>query len=228
MKINIDNDWKEIIGAERQQEYFRKLEGTVDAEYEQHTVYPAKEDIFNAFRRTPLSQVKAVILGQDPYCRPGQAHGLSFSVRPGIAKPKSLNNIFKELQSDLGIPVPESGCLDGWAKQGVLLLNTVLTVRSGERNSHAGIGWEIFTDHIITILNSQDHPIVFLLWGNPAKDKADMITNPHHLVLEASHPSPLSARRGFLGCRHFSKTNEYLRKNNINPIDWSLIQKNVK
>lgn len=228
MKINIDNDWKEIIEAERQQEYFKKLEGTVDAEYEQHTVYPAKEDIFNAFRRTPLSQVKAVILGQDPYCRPGQAHGLSFSVRPGIAKPKSLNNIFKELQSDLGIPVPESGCLDGWAKQGVLLLNTVLTVRSGERNSHAGIGWEIFTDHIITILNSQDHPIVFLLWGNPAKDKADMITNPHHLVLEASHPSPLSARSGFLGCRHFSKTNEYLRKNNINPIDWSLIQNYVK
>lgn len=228
MKINIDNDWKEIIEAERQQEYFRKLEGTVDAEYEQHTVYPVREDIFNAFKLTPLSQVKAVILGQDPYCRPGQAHGLSFSVRPGIAKPKSLNNIFKELQSDLGIQVPESGCLDGWAKQGVLLLNTVLTVRSGERNSHAGIGWEIFTDHIITILNSQDHPIVFLLWGNPAKDKADMITNPHHLVLEASHPSPLSARRGFLGCRHFSKTNEYLRKNNINPIDWSLIQKNVK
>lgn len=228
MKINIDNDWKEIIEAERQQEYFKKLEGTVDAEYEQHTVYPAKEDIFNAFRRTPLSQVKAVILGQDPYCRPGQAHGLSFSVRSGIAKPKSLNNIFKELQSDLGIPVPESGCLDGWAKQGVLLLNTVLTVRSGERNSHAGIGWEIFTDHIITILNSQDHPIVFLLWGNPAKDKADMITNPHHLVLEASHPSPLSARSGFLGCRHFSKTNEYLRKNNINPIDWSLIQNYVK
>lgn len=228
MKINIDNDWKEIIEAERQQEYFKKLEGTVDAEYEQHTVYPAKEDIFNAFRRTPLSQVKAVILGQDPYCRPGQAHGLSFSVRPGIAKPKSLNNIFKELQSDLGIPVPESGCLDGWAKQGVLLLNTVLTVRSGERNSHAGIGWKIFTDHIITILNSQDHPIVFLLWGNPAKDKADMITNPHHLVLEASHPSPLSARSGFLGCRHFSKTNEYLRKNNINPIDWSLIQNYVK
>lgn len=223
MKINIDNDWKEIIEAERQQEYFKKLEGIVDAEYEQHTVFPAKEDIFNAFRLTPLSQVKAVILGQDPYCRPGQAHGLSFSVRPGIAKPKSLNNIFKELQSEMGIPVPESGCLDRWAKQGVLLLNTVLTVRSGERNSHTGIGWEIFTDHIIKIINSQDHPIVYLLWGNPAKEKAALITNPHHLVLKASHPSPLSARRGFFGCRHFSKTNEYLRKNNINPIDWGLI-----
>lgn len=223
MKINIENDWKEIIEAERQQEYFKKLEGIVDAEYEQHTVFPAKEDIFNAFRLTPLSQVKAVILGQDPYCRPGQAHGLSFSVRPGIAKPKSLNNIFKELQSEMGIPVPESGCLDRWAKQGVLLLNTVLTVRSGERNSHTGIGWEIFTDHIIKIINSQDHPIVYLLWGNPAKEKAALITNPHHLVLKASHPSPLSARRGFFGCRHFSKTNEYLRKNNINPIDWGLI-----
>lgn len=228
MKINIDNDWKEIIEAERQQEYFRKLEGTVDAEYEQHTVYPAKEDIFNAFRRTPLSQVKAVILGQDPYCRPGQAHGLSFSVRPGIAKPKSLNNIFKELQSDLGIPVPESGCLDGWAKQGVLLLNTVLTVRDGERNSHAGIGWEIFSDHIITILNNQDHPIVFLLWGNPAKEKTAMITNPQHLVLEASHPSPLSARRGFFGCRHFSKANEFLQNNNIAPINWDLNSKNTE
>lgn len=220
MKINIDNDWKEIIEAERQQEYFKKLEGIVDAEYEQHTVFPAKEDIFNAFRLTPLSQVKTVILGQDPYCRPGQANGLSFSVQPGIAKPKSLNNIFKELQSDLGIPVPESGCLDGWAEQGILLLNTVLTVRDGERNSHTGIGWEIFTDHIIKIINSQDHPIVYLLWGNPAKEKAALITNPHHLVLKASHPSPLSARRGFFGCRHFSKTNEYLRKNNINPIDW--------
>lgn len=223
MKINIDNDWKEIIEAERQQEYFKKLEGIVDAEYEQHTVFPAKEDIFNAFRLTPLSQVKTVILGQDPYCRPGQANGLSFSVQPGIAKPKSLNNIFKELQSDLGIPVPESGCLDGWAEQGILLLNTVLTVLDGERNSHTGIGWEIFTDHIIKIINSQDHPIVYLLWGNPAKEKAALITNPHHLVLKASHPSPLSARRGFFGCRHFSKTNEYLRKNNINPIDWGLI-----
>ena len=186
MKINIDNDWKEIIEAERQQEYFKKLEGIVDAEYEQHTVFPAKEDIFNAFRLTPLSQVKTVILGQDPYCRPGQANGLSFSVQPGIAKPN----------------------------------NTVLTVRDGERNSHTGIGWEIFTDHIIKIINSQDHPIVYLLWGNPAKEKAALITNPHHLVLKASHPSPLSARRGFFGCRHFSKTNEYLRKNNINPIDW--------
>lgn len=228
MKIYIDNDWKEIIEAERQQEYSKKLEGTVDAEYEQHTVYPVKEDIFNALRRTPLSQVKAVILGQDPYCRPGQAHGLSFSVRPGIAKPKSLNNIFKELQSDLGIPVPESGCLDGWAKQGVLLLNTVLTVRDGERNSHAGIGWEIFSDHIITILNNQDHPIVFLLWGNPAKEKTAMITNPQHLVLEASHPSPLSARRGFFGCRHFSKANEFLQNNNIAPINWDLNSKNTE
>ena len=223
MKINIDNDWKEIIEAERQQEYFKRLEITVDTEYEKNTVFPAKEDIFNAFRLTPLSQVKTVILGQDPYCRPGQANGLSFSVQPGIAKPKSLNNIFKELQSDLGIPVPESGCLDGWAEQGILLLNTVLTVRDGERNSHTGIGWEIFTDHIIKIINSQDHPIVYLLWGNPAKEKAALITNPHHLVLKASHPSPLSARRGFFGCRHFSKTNEYLRKNNINPIDWGLI-----
>ena len=223
MKINIENDWKEIIEKERQQEYFKRLEITVDTEYEKNTVFPAKEDIFNAFRLTPLSQVKTVILGQDPYCRPGQANGLSFSVHPGIAKPKSLNNIFKELQSDLGIPVPESGCLDGWAEQGILLLNTVLTVRDGERNSHTGIGWEIFTDHIIKIINSQDHPIVYLLWGNPAKEKAALITNPHHLVLKASHPSPLSARRGFFGCRHFSKTNEYLRKNNINPIDWGLI-----
>lgn len=223
MKINIENDWKEIIEKERQQEYFKRLEITVDTEYEKNTVFPAKEDIFNAFRLTPLSQVKTVILGQDPYCRPGQANGLSFSVQPGIAKPKSLNNIFKELQSDLGIPVPESGCLDGWAEQGILLLNTVLTVRDGERNSHTGIGWEIFTDHIIKIINSQDHPIVYLLWGNPAKEKAALITNPHHLVLKASHPSPLSARRGFFGCRHFSKTNEYLRKNNINPIDWGLI-----
>lgn len=228
MKINIDNDWKEIIENERAKEYFKKLEGTVDAEYEQHTVFPAKEDIFNAFRRTPLSQVKTVILGQDPYCRPGQAHGLSFSVLPGVDKPKSLNNIFKELQSDLGIPAPESGCLDSWAKQGVLLLNTVLTVRCGERNSHAGIGWEVFTDHIINILNSQDRPIAFLLWGNPAKEKAVMTTNPHHLILKASHPSPLSARRGFFGCRHFSKANEFLQNNNIDPINWDLNHRNTE
>ena len=191
-------------------------------EYATHVVYPPADDIFNAFHFTPLREVKGVILGQDPYHNYGQAHGLSFSVKPGVDIPPSLVNIYKELHDDLGCYIPNNGYLVKWAKQGVLLLNTVLTVRAHQANSHRGIGWEQFTDAAIKILNQQDRPIVFILWGRPAQQKKAMLNNPHHLILEAPHPSPLAAYRGFFGSKPFSQTNAFLEKNGIEPIDWQI------
>ena len=186
-------------------------------------MYPPSDDIFNALHLTPLKDVKVLILGQDPYHEPGQAHGLSFSVLPGKADtPPSLQNIYKELNDDLGCFVPNNGYLKKWADQGVLLLNTVLTVRAHQANSHKGKGWENFTDAIIRAVNEQDRPIVYMLWGKPAQMKKSMLNNPKHLILEAPHPSPLSAYRGFFGCKHFSQCNEFLQKNGIAPIDWQI------
>ena len=185
-------------------------------------IFPPQGDIFNAFHLTPLKEVKVVILGQDPYHNIGQAHGLSFSVKPGVQTPPSLVNIYQELKEDMGCYVPNNGYLVKWAKQGVLMLNTVLTVRAHQANSHRGIGWEIFTDAAIRALNEQDRPIVFLLWGRPAQMKKKMLNNKKHMILEAPHPSPLSAYRGFFGCGHFSKTNEFLKANGLSPIDWQI------
>lgn len=191
-------------------------------EYKHHLVFPPADDVFNAYALTPLKDVKVVIIGQDPYHNNGQAHGLCFSVRPEVDIPPSLVNIYKELHDDLGCYIPNNGYLVKWAKQGVLLLNTVLTVRAHQANSHRGIGWEEFTDATIRILNEQDRPIVFILWGAPAQRKKAMLNNPAHLILEAPHPSPLSAYRGFFGSRPFSKTNDFLIKNHLEPIDWQI------
>ena len=218
----IDNDWLEPMSAEFKKPYYRKLYNTVKSEYESREIYPAPDDIFNAFAFTPLARVKVVILGQDPYHEPGQAHGLSFSVKPGVAIPPSLVNIYQELHDDLGCTIPNHGCLTKWAKQGVLLLNTVLTVRAHQANSHKGIGWEEFTDAAIMALNSQERPIVFILWGSPAQRKKAMLNNPDHLILTAPHPSPLSAHRGFFGSRPFSKTNEFLLSHGVEPVDWQI------
>ena len=218
----INNDWLEALKGEFGKDYYKKLYGKVREEYSTHTVFPSPDDIFNAFHLTPLSKVKAVILGQDPYHNTGQAHGLSFSVRPGIQIPPSLVNIYKELHDDLGCYIPNNGCLTKWADEGVLLLNAVLTVRAHQANSHAGIGWEQFTDAAIAALNTQDRPIVFLLWGAPAQRKAALLNNQAHLILKAPHPSPLSAYRGFFGCRHFSKTNAFLEEHGISGIDWQI------
>lgn len=218
----ISNDWLKPLSAEFKKPYYRKLYETVRKEYTTHTVFPPSDDIFNAFSLTPLNEVKVLILGQDPYHEPGQAHGLSFSVKPGIEIPPSLVNIYKELQDDLGCYIPDNGFLEKWARQGVMLLNTVLTVRNHQANSHKGIGWEEFTDAAIRVLNEQDRPIVYMLWGRPAQTKKEMLTNPKHLVLTAPHPSPLSAYKGFFGCRHFSKANEYLRNNGLGEIDWQI------
>ena len=198
----INNDWLEALKEEFSKQYYKELYDKVRDEYGRYTVFPPPDDIFNAFHLTPLSNVKAVILGQDPYHNTGQAHGLSFSVQPGIQIPPSLVNIYKELESDLGCRIPNNGYLTKWADEGVLLLNTVLTVRAHMANSHAGIGWEQFTDAAIKALNTQDRPIVFLLWGAPAQRKAALLNNPKHLILKAPHPSPLSAYRGFFGCRN--------------------------
>jgi uracil-DNA glycosylase len=205
-----------------QKDYYQKLRTILIKEYKTRTIYPDMYDIFNAMHYTPYDKVKVVILGQDPYHGPRQAHGLSFSVLPGVDAPPSLVNIFKELESDLGCRVPNHGCLKHWAEQGVLLLNTVLTVREYQANSHQGIGWEEFTDHIITLLNQRKEPMVFILWGRPAQRKQSMITNPDHLVITSPHPSPLSAYRGFFGSRPFSKANEFLAKHGMAPIDWQL------
>ncbi len=218
----IDNDWLEPLSPEFKKPYYKKLYETVVSEYRTTKVFPPKDDIFNAFLLTPLAKVKVVILGQDPYHNDGQAHGLSFSVKPGIEIPPSLKNIYKELHDDLGCDIPDSGCLTKWAEQGVLLLNTVLTVRAHQANSHRNIGWEEFTDAAIRVLNREDRPIVFMLWGAPAGRKAEMLDNPRHLVLKSPHPSPLSAHRGFFGCRHFSKCNEFLKANGEEPIDWQI------
>lgn len=218
----IDNDWLEPLKPEFAKPYYKKLYQKVTEEYNTHIVFPEPNDIFNAFALTPLHKVKAVILGQDPYHGEGQAHGLCFSVKPGVDIPPSLLNIYKELQYDMGCEMPNNGYLVKWAQQGVLMLNTVLTVRAHQANSHRGIGWEEFTDAAIQILNRQDRPIVFLLWGRPAQMKKSMLNNPKHLILESAHPSPLSAYRGFFGSRPFSKTNEFLRQHGETPIDWQI------
>ena len=218
----ISNDWLEPLSPEFKKPYYAKLYKTVKEEYSTHQIFPPADDIFNAFAFTPLKDVKVVILGQDPYHNNGQAHGLSFSVQKGVDIPPSLVNIYKELHDDLGCTIPNHGCLTKWAEQGVLMLNTVLTVRAHQANSHRGIGWEEFTDAAILALNSQDRPIVFILWGAPAQRKKRMLTNPKHLILEAPHPSPLAAYRGFFGSKPFSQTNAFLEKNGIEPIDWQI------
>lgn len=218
----IDNDWLPAMGAEFRKPYYKKLYEFVKQEYNTTQIFPPSDDIFNAFHLTPLSEVKVVIIGQDPYHEPGQAHGLCFSVKPGVDIPPSLVNIYKELQDDLGCYIPNNGYLVKWAKQGVLLLNTVLTVRAHRANSHHGQGWEEFTDAAIRALNTQDRPIVFILWGKPAQAKKSMLNNPHHLILEAPHPSPLSAYRGFFGSRPFSRTNAFLQEKGVEPIDWQI------
>ena len=218
----IQNDWLKPLSQEFKKDYYKKLHQTVMDEYHKHKIFPPADDIFNAFHLTPFEQVKVVILGQDPYHNNGQAHGLSFSVQKGVDIPPSLVNIYKELHDDLGCTIPNHGCLTKWAEQGVLMLNTVLTVRAHQANSHRGIGWEEFTDAAILALNSQDRPIVFILWGAPAQRKKRMLTNPKHLILEAPHPSPLAAYRGFFGSKPFSQTNAFLEKNGIEPIDWQI------
>lgn len=219
----ITNDWLDALSDEFQKEYYRKLYQFVKEEYSKTVVYPPAEDIFNALHYTPLSKVKVLVLGQDPYHNENQAHGLSFSVLPSQPEiPPSLQNIYKELQDDLGCDIPNHGYLKKWADQGVLMLNTVLTVRAHQPNSHQKHGWEEFTDAIIRALNKQDRPIVYLLWGKPAQTKIKMLDNPKHLILTAPHPSPLSAYRGFFGCKHFSQTNDFLEKNGITPIDWQI------
>ncbi len=218
----IQNDWLEPLKPEFRKPYYAELFKFVQNEYATRKIFPPADDIFNAFHLTPLHEVKVVILGQDPYHNDGQAHGLCFSVKPDVEVPPSLVNIYQELHDDLGCYIPNNGYLVKWAKQGVLMLNTVLTVRAHQANSHRGMGWEQFTDAAIRILNEQDRPIVFILWGSPAQKKAQMLDNPKHLILKAPHPSPLSAYRGFFGSRPFSKTNEFLVKNGLAPIDWQI------
>ena len=218
----ITNDWLDVISSEFKKPYYIKLYKTLVYEYDHYTIYPPKDDLLNAFHATPYSKVKVVILGQDPYYNPGQAHGMCFSVRPGVKIPPSLQNIFKEIHDELGTRIPNNGFLMEWAEQGVFLLNTVLTVRAGKPESHKGIGWETFTDACIKALDEADRPMVFMLWGRHARDKKALLKNPRHLVLEAAHPSPLSAYNGFFGCGHFRSCNEFLEKNGLEPIDWQI------
>ena len=216
------NDWEKALSKEFKKPYYLKLYNTVRSEYSKTTVYPPSEEIFTAFNLTDINDVKVLILGQDPYHEPGQAHGLSFSVKPGVAIPPSLLNIYKELEDELSLYIPNNGYLEKWAKQGVLMLNTVLTVRAHNANSHKGIGWEEFTDAAIMALNELDKPIVYMLWGSNARSKAKMLNNNKQLVLEAPHPSPLSSYRGFFGCNHFIKCNEFLKANGLSEIDWQI------
>lgn len=221
--VNLKNGWQELLADEFEKDYYRNLRQYLKTEYlmpHPYRVFPPMEDIFNALRYTDYPDVKAVIIGQDPYYGYGQAHGLAFSVRDGVLIPPSLRNIYTEQKNDLGIPIPESGDLTRWAKNGVLLLNDVLTVREGQPGSHDSIGWQFLTTRIVELLNERERPMVFMLWGAYAKRRLENITNPNHLVLTAPHPSPLSASRGFFGCRHFSKTNAFLQKNGIAPVDW--------
>lgn len=218
----IDNDWLTVLDAEFKKPYYKELYQFVLAEYNTTQVFPPADDIFNAFHLTPLSRVKVVIIGQDPYHNIGQAHGLCFSVKPEVEIPPSLVNIYQELHDDLGCEIPNNGYLVKWANQGVLMLNTVLTVRAHMANSHQGKGWEEFTNAAICALNKQDRPIVFLLWGKPAQMKKKMLGNPNHLILEAPHPSPLSAYRGFFGSRPFSRANQFLEEHGETPIDWQI------
>ena len=216
----IGNKWDELLKEEFEKEYFKKLIDFVKKEYKNKTIYPKENEVFNAFRYTDFDNVKVVILGQDPYHEENQAEGLSFSVSNEVPKPSSLQNIFKELQSDLGIPYPKHNSLKPWAKQGVMLLNAVLTVEAHQAASHQKKGWETFTDDVIKIINTKEEPVVFILWGNFARSKKALITNPKHYIIESAHPSGLSASRGFFGSKPFSKTNEFLRKNNLKEIDW--------
>ena len=218
----IGNEWDLILESEFKKEYFLNIVDFIDREYESKTIYPPYDEIFNAFKLTSINDVKVVILGQDPYHEKGQAHGLAFSTPEGRPIPRSLKNIFKEINNEYDFPIPDSGCLKNWARQGVFLLNTVLTVEEGNANSHSDCGWQIFTDNVIKILNKQNQPIVFLLWGKQAEKKKELITNPNHLVLITSHPSPFSARRGFFGSNHFKLANDFLKENNIDEINWKL------
>jgi len=220
----ISNDWLEVMSPEFKKPYYAQLYRKVKDEYTHYTVYPPAGDILNAFNLTPLSKVKVVILGQDPYHEPGQAHGLCFSVQKGVEIPPSLVNIYKELHDDLGCEIPNHGCLTSWAEQGVLMLNTILTVRAHQAFSHRGIGWEQFTDAAIKAVNTQDRPIAFILWGRPAQAKIPMLNNPKHLILKAPHPSPLSAYRGFFGSRPFSQVNQFLEAHGETAIDWQIPQ----
>lgn len=216
------NDWDEKLAPLIKSELYASIREFLKVEYSTKIIYPPMNDIFNAFKYTPYSKVKCVILGQDPYHGEGQAHGLCFSVKEGVTPPPSLVNIFKEIKNDLGIEPPKNGCLTEWAKQGVMLLNTTLTVREGNANSHSKCGWQEFTDNVISILSSREEPMVFLLWGANARSKKSLIDCNKHLVLESVHPSPLSAYGGFFGCKHFSKTNAFLRQHGVDPINWNL------
>ena len=218
----ISNDWLPGLQQEFRKPYYKELYRFINEEYRTRVIYPPADRIFEALHLTPLKNVKVVILGQDPYHEPGQAHGLSFSVLPGTQIPPSLANIYQELHDDLGCYIPNNGYLKKWADQGVLLLNTLLTVRAHEAFSHRGKGWEPFTDAIIQAVNAVDRPVVYLLWGRPAQEKRAMLNNPKHLVLTAPHPSPLSAYRGFFGCRHFSRANDFLVAGGLTPIDWQI------
>lgn len=220
--VRLGNDWDALLAEEFSRDYYRKLRAFLKSEYETRTIYPDMHDIFNALKATSYGNTRVVILGQDPYHGQGQAHGMCFSVQPGVPKPPSLVNVFKELQADLGVAPPSHGHLIHWARQGVLMLNTVLTVRAGSPNSHKGKGWETFTDEVIRLLDRRERPMVFLLWGANARAKKALIDNPSHLILEAAHPSPLSAHNGFFGCRHFSGANAFLQREGMGTVDWKI------
>lgn len=222
MKKIFDNDWQELLKDEMKKEYYIKLRDFLEEEYRTQTIYPEMDNIFNALHYTSYKDTKVVILGQDPYHGPNQSYGLAFSVKPGVKTPPSLRNIYKELKEDLDCYIPNNGCLTKWAKEGVLLLNTSFTVRGGEANSHNRVGWEIFTDNIIKLLNEREDPVVFILWGNNAIKKEEFITNSKHHIIKSFHPSPLSASRGFFGTKPFSKTNDFLESIGKEPIDWQI------
>lgn len=222
MKNILKNDWNELLNEEFSKEYYLNLRDFLINEYKTKTIYPDMHNIFNALHYTAYKDVKVVILGQDPYHGPNQSHGLSFSVKPGVKTPPSLVNIYKELHSDVGCYIPNNGYLEKWAHEGILLLNTVLTVRSGEPNSHKNKGWEKFTDKIISLINEKDDPVVFILWGKNAQSKTKLITNSKHYIIESVHPSPLSASRGFFGSKPFSKTNEFLKSIGKTEVDWQI------
>ncbi len=222
IKNILKNDWQDLLSEEMEKDYFKQLVSFLESEYENEKIYPEREDIFNAFNFTPYNQVKAVIFGQDPYHGKGQAYGLAFSVQEDVKIPPSLRNIYKELNEDLGVDIPNHGSLTKWAKEGVLLINTILTVRESTPNSHVGKGWEKFTDRVIELLNEREKPIVFILWGNNAMEKETLITNDHHYIIKSYHPSPFAAYRGFFGSKPFSKTNNFLKSIGEDTIDWEI------